>query len=41
MAKAADLHSPPAGVFDHFDLDFLHRRATSTAPGVRGRVHVL
>jgi hypothetical protein len=27
MAQAADLHLPPAGAFDHFDLDFLHRRA--------------
>jgi hypothetical protein len=24
MAQAADLHPPPAGVFDHFDPDF-HR----------------
>lgn len=24
MAQAADLHLPPAGAFDHFDLDF-HR----------------
>ena len=40
MAKAADLHSPPAGMFDHFDLDFLHRRASWAAPWIRGRVHV-
>jgi hypothetical protein len=28
MSKAADLYPPSAGVFDHFDLDFLHRGAT-------------
>src|ERR1700730_8101569 len=28
MAQAADLQPPPAGAFDHFDLYFLHRRAS-------------
>src|ERR1700686_98467 len=41
MAQAADLHLPPAGAFDQFDLDFLHRRApliltpAGTAPAAR------
>jgi hypothetical protein len=34
MSKAADLYPPPAGVFHHFDLAFLHR-ITASDPSTR------